>query len=592
VRRFVTACVLLATIGCATLMPRRGVAALTPDEKIGQLFVFVATGRFMNEASPEYRRLLHHVRDNHIGGIHWGTWSYVHETAFLSRQLQKAASVPLLFSADLESGIGMRFADTTYWPWAMAVAATGDPSLARRQGEVVAEESRAVGLNNIYAPVADVNVNPANPVINVRSYGEDAEAVSRFVSAFVEGVQSRKVMATVKHFPGHGDTQTDSHRSLPILDISRDRLEQVELVPFRAAIAAGVGSVMTAHVSLPALDATPAPPRPEKERRNVYVRETTEIAREATTPASLSVKMTSDLLRGELGFQGVIVTDALDMGGITDHFDPAEASVQAILAGADQVLKSPDLDAAIAGVRSAVSSGRIPRERIDRSVERILAAKKRFGAPRGSVEKAFRVVDSAEHRALAQEIAVRAVTLVREEPGALPVSKSRRVALLAVQGVVESPIRDLVRELDARLENPVESFSLDERSQEKDIAEALEGAARCDLVLVALFVRFGSGEGKIVVPEPARLAIERMLAAGKPVLAVAFGSPFLVQELPDLRTYVVAYGGQEVMQVAVARALFGETPITGRLPVTIPGVAERGSGIQKPAGQAAPSERP
>src|SRR6266545_439894 len=296
---------------------------MTLDEKIGQLFVYVLPGAFMNEGSPDYRQLLHQVRDNHVGGLHWATWSNVYETAFLNRRLQRLAKVPLLIGADLEAGVGMRFAGTTYWPWAMAVGATGDPELARREGEIVAKEARAIGLNQIDAPVADVNVNPDNPVINVRSFGEDPAEVSRYVAAFVRGVERGRVLATVKHFPGHGDTATDSHRSLPVLNVSRERLEAVELVPFRAAIAAGVGAVMTAHLAVPALDATPAPQRLEGLAENPYTHDPAEITPNATLPASLSPIVTGGLLRGELKFQGLIVTDALDMGGLVEHFDPA-----------------------------------------------------------------------------------------------------------------------------------------------------------------------------------------------------------------------------------------------------------------------------
>ena len=248
-----------ALAGCATLSVRP--ESMTLEEKVGQLFVYVTPGPFMNEESPRYRELLRQVRENHVGGIHWATWSNVFETAFVNRRLQRIAPVRLLVSADLEAGVGMRFADTTYWPWPMAVGATGDPDLARREGEIVAEEARAIGLNQIYAPVADVNVNPDNPVINVRSFGEDPDEVARFVAAFVRGVESRGVLATVKHFPGHGDTRTDSHRSLPVLSVTKERLESVELVPFRAAIAAGASAVMTAHLSLPALEDAPVPVR-------------------------------------------------------------------------------------------------------------------------------------------------------------------------------------------------------------------------------------------------------------------------------------------------------------------------------------------
>lgn len=574
--------------GCATLAVAP--ASMSLEEKIGQLFVYVTPGPFMNEASPQYRELLRQVRENHVGGVHWATWSNVFETAFVNRRLQRAARIPLLVSADLEAGIGMRFADTTYWPWPMAVAATGDPELARREGEIVAEEARAIGLNQIYAPVADVNVNPDNPVINVRSFGEDPQDVARFVAAFVRGVESRGVMATAKHFPGHGDTRTDSHRSLPVLSVSRERLEAFELVPFRAAIAAGAGSVMTAHLSLPALDAEPAPVRPGGVAENPYTQDAAEAARNATLPASLSPKITDGLLRGELGFRGLVVTDALDMGGIVDHFDPGEAAVRAILAGADEVVKSTDTDAAIAGVRRAVESGRITRERLDLSVGRILWAKLRLGTPEPEWDRIFRLVDSPEHRAVSEEIAARSITLVREGPGALPLDRASRVYELVAGDADRAVGWDLNRALKARLDRPAEMAMLDSRSGDAEIAAVLESAGRADVVLLALFVRFQSGRGTIALPPPAKKAVEKLFARPSPprIVAVSFGSPYVVRELPMLETYLCAWGAQTDMQVAAARALFGEAAIAGRLPVTIPDVAPRGAGIQKPASPSPP----
>jgi len=576
---------LLATLlacACATAALRRP-ADLTRDEKIGQLFVYPATGRFVNDVSPEYRALVHQVRDNHIGGILWFLAGEVSETARLTRKLQEIARVPLLVAADLEAGIGMRFQETTWWPWPMAVAATGDPTLAERQGRIVAEEARAIGLNQIYAPVADVNVDPANPVINVRSFGEDPETVGRFVAAFVRGVQSGGVVATAKHFPGHGDTHTDSHRSLPILFADRARLESVELVPFRAAIAAGVGAVMTGHLSLPAIDATPAPLRPFSPGENPYTQDASEIERDATLPASMSPAAVDGLLRKDLGFAGLVVTDAVDMGGIVDHFDPGEAAVRAILAGADQIPKSPDTDVAIAAVRRAVETGRISEERLDVSVARILDVKRRFPASRPDPEAPFRVVDSPDHRALAQEIARRALTLVREAPRALPLSSSIRLVHLIVDDIAASnlPGRDFARELGVRLGREPETFVLDPRSRAEEVEALLQTAAGVDVVLVSLFVRVRTGTGKLVLPEAAREALSRLTSAGKPLVGISFGNPYLAADLPSLSTYFAAYGDQPVMQVAAARALFGETEITGRLPVTIPGVAERGSGIQK-----------
>jgi beta-N-acetylhexosaminidase len=481
----------------------------------------------------------------------------------------------------------MRFLDTTHWPWPMAVAATGEPALAERQGRIVAEEARAIGMNQVYAPVADVNVDPANPVINVRSYGEDPETVARFVAAFVRGVQGNGVLATVKHFPGHGDTRTDSHRSLPVLPADRARLERIELVPFRAAIAAGVGAVMTAHLSLPALDATPAPRRALRPGENPYTDDRAEIARDATVPASMSRAIVDGLLRRELGFAGLVVTDAVDMGGIVDHFDPGDAAVAAILAGGDQVVKSSDTDAALAGVRRAVADGRITSARLDQSVARILEAKRRFPAPDPDPEAPFRVVDSSEHRALAEEIARRAVTLVREASGALPLGATQRVLHLVVNDVASlaPPGRELARELELRLGGPPQTFVFDPRSRPEDAEPLLEAASGADAVLVSLFLRVRSGTGRLVLPEPARDAIRRLASSGARMVAASFGDPYVAADLPELPTYLAAYGDQPVMQAAAARALFGETAITGRLPVTIPGVAQRGSGISREAGK-------
>jgi beta-glucosidase-like glycosyl hydrolase len=573
---------MLFAFGCATVL--RGPSALTVDEKIGQLFVFPATGRFMNESSPEYRSLVRQVRDNRVGGIVW-TVSDVAETVRLNRKLQAISRIPLLVAADLEAGVGMRFLDTTDWPWPMAVAATGDPALAERQGRIVAREARAIGVSQVFAPVADVNIDPANPVINVRSYGEDPEAVARFVSAFVRGVQSGGVLATAKHFPGHGDTRIDSHRALPVLAADRARLERVELVPFRAAIAAGVGAVMTAHLSLPSIDATPAPVRALVPGENPHPDDLSEVARDATLPASLSAAVGEGLLRGDLGFRGLVVTDALDMGGIVDHFDPGEAAVRAILAGADQVVKSADTDAAIAGVRHAVARGQISEERLDRSVTRILEAKRRFPAAVPDLEAPFRVVDGPENRALAEEIARRAVTLVREAPEALPFAPSTRLVLVVVSDVpvANPPGSDLARALAARLSTPPQVFLLDPRSPAGDVESVRQAARSADAVLLSLFVRVRTGSGKLVLPDAARIASETLTASGTRLVGVSFGNPYLAADLPGLATYLAAYGDQPVMQMAIARALFGEAEISGRLPVTIPGVAERGSGISKAA---------
>jgi beta-N-acetylhexosaminidase len=546
------------------------------------MFVALGRGGFMSESSPAYAALVHQVRDNHIGGFIW-TISNVYETAHLTRLLQNESRVPLLVSADLESGIGMRFTDTTIWPSAMALAATGDPKLAEAEGRVVAREARAIGINHILAPVADVNVDPDNPVINTRSFGEQPEEVGKFVAAFARGVQSEHVLACAKHFPGHGDTHIDSHRSLPTLGVTRERLEHVELVPFRAAVAANIGSVMIAHLAVPALDPSAVPVRADRPAgENPYGTRAEEVPQNGTMPATTSKPIITGLLRHDLGFDGLIVSDAMDMGGITEHYDAGEAAIRAIEAGQDQILMSPNIDAAIAAVKAAVVSGRLPQARIDESVRRILAAKVRVNAPVASTEEIFRTVDTAEHRELAANIAKRALTLLREQNGVLPLKQDAKVLILQVSDFPEiaAPLPDLDREVARRLKTRPQTMLIDGRTCAEDVTKIAAAAKNADLVLVALAVRARSGSGQIAVPAAARQLIAD-LAPAVPVVAVSFGSPYLLREVPAAGTYFCAYGISPIMQVAAAQALFGETPIRGKLPVTIPGLYERGAGITR-----------
>ena len=562
---------------CASAPPR-----MTLDQKIGQLFVETATGMFMNEQSSQYQTLLRRVREDHIGGIHWYN-ANVYETAWLTRKLQAAARIPMLVSADLEAGIGQRLIQTTFWPWPMAVGATGDPALAEQLGRYTAREARLLGINQVYAPLADVNNDPGNPVINVRSFGEDPHTVAQFVAAFIRGLQSEGVMATVKHFPGHGDTSVDSHRSLPILAVTRERLDAVELVPFRAAIEAGVGSVMTAHLSVPALDPATAPPRAiQRPEDHPFEATAEEIRSDATIPASLSGPITEGLLRREMGFDGLIVTDAVDMGGVTRYFDPAEAAVRAIEAGADQVLKSPNFDEALAGVKAAVRSGRLSEERIDAAVARVLRAKEKVGFAVASPEEIFREMDSPQAREVAAEIARRSITLLREEPGVLPLRRDARVITIVINDLPEKPPLDpFENELASRLNAAPPSFPVDMRTDLDELPSIIDAARQSDIVLLLFTVRFNSGKGTIDLPEAAVSLVSQLAELGKPLVGISFGTPYVLRDVPQLGTYVAAWGSQPVMQAAAGPALFGEAPITGRMPVSIPGISRIGDGIQK-----------
>jgi beta-N-acetylhexosaminidase len=564
------------------------------DEKIGQLIHIGVNATFLNQESEAFRALRRQVEENQIGGIILFRGP-VYESVHLMNRMQSLARIPLLISADLEAGSGMRFEDATDFPWNMAVAATGDPDYARRQGEITAREARALGVQMIFAPVADVNNNAANPVINVRSYGEDPATVARFVAAFIEGAQRGGVIATAKHFPGHGDTAIDSHRGLPVINVGRQRLDEVELVPFRAAIRTGVGAIMTGHIGLPQLDPTAITPLPrERVLRPVYAEEGSEIVVEkATLPATLSPVITGRLLRGELGFRGLVVTDALDMSGLTLYFTQDEAAVRAIEAGADMLLKPADPDACIRGLREAVRTGRLSEKRIEESVRRILAAKYDLGLVQNRyapLEAIDRLVASREAEQLAQEIAARAITLVRDEAKLLPLRdvRSARIFNLAVTNGedrlwVARPFTTELGHLGAR----VETAALDDRSSEEEWRKALERAARADLIVVSLYGRIRSGQpNSASIPQAGASALRALLDGDRPVIGISFGNPYLLQNFPNLKTYLVAYGDMPCLQQAAARALLGVSDITGHLPISLPGLYARGTGIQLRKGEA------
>jgi beta-N-acetylhexosaminidase len=561
-------------------------------EKTGQLISIGINARFLNQESDEYKALRRQVEQNHVGGIILFRGP-VYESVHLMNRMQGLAKLPLLISADLEAGAGMRFEDTVNFPWNMAVGATGDAEFARRQGELTAREARALGVQQIFAPVVDVNNNAANPVINVRSYGEDPEAVARFAAAFTEGAQGAGVIATAKHFPGHGDTSVDSHRGLPVINVKRERLEQIELVPFRAAIKAGIGAVMSAHIGLPEIDPTQAQPLPRDAMvRPVYVEEGGEIVNEsAYLPGTLSPTVLTGILRRDLGFDGIIVTDALDMSGLTIYFKQDEAAVRAVLAGADMLLKPADPDAVSRGLREAVASGRLTEKRIEESARKILAAKYDLGLAKermAPLEQIDRVVSSPDALRLADDIASRAITLVRDDAKLLQradgagLRSGARVFNLAItngedRNFVANTFAGQMNRAGRRMETAV----LDGRSTEEEVKTALEKAAKTDIVIASLYGRVRSGAANSVgLPEQGARALNALLERKTPVVAISFGNPYLLQNFPALQTYLVAYGDMPSLQRAAARAVLGQADISGKLPISLPGLYPRGTGIQ------------
>ncbi|HYL83473.1 MAG TPA: glycoside hydrolase family 3 N-terminal domain-containing protein [Candidatus Angelobacter sp.] len=545
---------------------------MTVDEKISQLLFTTYHGSFTATDTAAYAQMMHGVQDLHVGGFIVITHgsplgivkSQAYPTAALINQLQAKSKLPLLVGADFERGTAMRYDEGTSFPTAMAVAAAGNPKDAYTMGKITVLEARATGVQWIYAPVSDVNNNPGNPIINTRSFGEDPARVAEFVKEFVRGVEENGGLATAKHFPGHGDTAADSHIDLPVISANRERLGKLELVPFRAAIAAGVDTIMTGHLNVPALEP------------------------DANTPATLSHNILTGLLREQLGFQGLIVTDAMDMGGITVRYAPGEAAVRAVAAGVDCLLMPPVPDAAFEALQGAVKAGRITKKRLDESVRRILQAKARLGLQQN------RLVDlnalnhkfgSAAWQKEAQEMSDRGVTLLRDTPHRLPLdgTKPSRALLLAFYADPEPyPGEDLERELRARFDS-VTALRADTRFVNAGVLK-LPPADSYDVAILALFVRVSDRKGNVDVPAEQAALAEQVFKTGKPVITVGFGSPYLIERFPRAETWLGAFGISDVAQISVARAVFGEIPVRGHLPVTIPGVSlKAGFGMELPA---------
>jgi beta-N-acetylhexosaminidase len=558
------------------------------EEKIGQLISVGINATFLNQDNDAFKALRHQIVDNHVGGIILFRGP-VYESVVLVNRMQALAHYPLLISADLEAGSGMRFDDTVNLPWNMAVGATYNPDYARRQGGLTAREARALGVQQIYAPVADVNNNAANPVINVRSYGEDPVAVGRFVAAFVEGAQSNGVIATAKHFPGHGDTATDSHRGLPQIDVSRERLDAVELVPFRAAVSSGVGSVMTGHIAMPQVDSTAVVPLPRDIKlKPIDTDEGGEVVVEnATMPTTLSPIM-NGILRRDLGFEGLIVTDAMSMSGLTLYFTQEEASVRALEAGADLLLKPADPDAAFRGVREAVLKGRLTEPRINESVRRVLAAKYDLGLVKQKITPVDLIdmnVAGKESVELAREIAEHAITLVRNDDNLVPFASLKPDARIFNLAITNGDDRLWVANAFvgamAKSGRKMDTLVLDERSSDTEVEKALEGAKNADLVIASLYGRVRTGQARSVdLPGPGAKALATLITNKFSIVGISFGNPYVLQSFPTLRTYMVAYGDMPSLQQAAARALLGEIDVTGKLPISLPGLYTRGTGIQ------------
>jgi beta-N-acetylhexosaminidase len=570
------------------------------EEKVGQLFMIWTRAEFLNVNSPAYLQLRDTMNKYHVGSFAM-TVRYEppflyknqpYEAAELLNRLQSDSKLPLLVAADFELGVSNRLNSTTAFPNAMAIGATGRIQYAEDFGRITGEEARAIGVHWNFFPVADVNSNPDNPIINTRSFGEDPQQTGDFVAAYIHGAHSAGMLVTAKHFPGHGDTATDSHLGLAQVSGDRARLDSVELPPFHKAIESGVDSIMVGHVTVPALDSTP------------------------NAVATVSPTVVTGLLKQQLHFQGLVITDALDMAGLTRLYsaDIGREAVDAFKAGNDVLLIPPDLDAAYRAVLAAVRSGEISQSRLNESVLKILNTKASLGLHKArlvDIATLDRTVGTPEHLAAGQQMADDAITLVRQSGTVLPLKKTgtnasglpyqagvevrnRVVAIIFSDDVRLEAGRALERQIKFRVPDANVIYT-DSQLATAMSSNILAAAQQAEKVVIAVYasptagkvVQTSSGARNSVSLADASADLLRQLlsVARQKTVVLAMGNPYLAKDFPEVQNYLCSFSAAPVSELSAAKALFGEIEIRGHLPVTIPGIATRGAGIMASAHQ-------
>jgi beta-N-acetylhexosaminidase len=548
-------------------------ASMTLREKAAQIVWPSVYGDYASGDSPQWRRLTQYIQQDKVGGFTISVGSPM-EIASKLNAMQSMSKVPLLFGADLEAGAGFRarggyfvpnaidLGGAIVFPPEMAIGATRDTTLAYEQGRLTALEGRALGIHIAYAPVLDVNNNPDNPVINTRSYGEDPVQAARMGVAFIHGLQAHGMIATGKHFPGHGDTGTNSHLALPIVTVSRSRLDTVELVPFRAAVNGGVGAIMSFHGAMPALDSS-------------------------NVPGTLSSKVMTDLLRGEMGFKGIIISDAMDMRGVLDQFGADESVKRAVAAGVDVLIQPLDIPQTIDAVVAGVTERRYTEARLDSSVRRVLEAKRSLGLGQNKLVDISRVrfvVGDSSNVQIARRVAEKSITLVKDSLKQIPLSvPGARVLSITLARRADLPAGNAFNaELRSGLPNLRTAFVATEDAA-LNYPRLIAAADSADVTIVSSYVGQSWDAVTASAPQAFTNFVQALAQRGRKPIVVAFGNPYLLQQLPWVGTYLVAWGGFPVSQTAAARALLGTSAISGHLPISIPPYANRGAGQERAA---------
>jgi beta-glucosidase-like glycosyl hydrolase len=537
---------------------------MTLREKIAQMVVTNSFGYTLDKNSDDYRRLKDLVVNKKVGGVIFFKGNSVQE-AELINDFQSMSQTPLLISADFERGTKMRLDDGSLFPSNMGLGATRNPELAYKMGLQIAKECKAMGIHQNYSPVMDVNNNPLNPIINVRSFGEDPQLVSTMGDAMIKGLQDGNIIATAKHFPGHGDTDIDSHNDLPIINFGRDRLESTELVPFKSAINSGVKSVMIAHLAFP------------------------EFEKDASVPASLSKNIVDGILINQLKFDGLIVTDALNMQGITKHFSTEQVALMCVNAGIDLILMPQGEEVTINTIENAVNSGSISMERIDRSVTKILNAKKWLGLFDNKlvdVSKVSQVVNNEDAQNIAQQIADESITLVKNETKTLPFSNKsmlEKVMIVSMNNGNEKANSDyFISEFVGKSKNYFGNVTVYDLSGEFSYGDSIVNNAvnnHFETVIIPVYAKVKIKTGTVGLPQSQLDLINNLVAKGRKVIVVSFGNPYLIQGFKGVNSYICAYSDSESSIRAGIKAMMGEINFKGKLPVTITEEYKFGTGL-------------
>ena len=515
-------------------------------QKCAQMVMPAVYRGALNPASKDYQKIIELVKDYGVGGIVLFQGNSTDQKNMIWR-LQSLSKIPLLVSGDYENGLGMRIDDAVSFPHGMAVGATYNTDYAYQVGNATAIEGRKIGINFNLAPVADVNDNPLNPIINIRAYSQDKKDVSSFVNAFVKGSDDGKMLTSIKHFPGHGNTIVDSHHDLPRISGSKEYLFQNELYPFIQAINKGIKAVMIGHLEVPSLD------------------------NNAGTPASLSYPIVTQLLKEELGFEGLIITDAIDMRAITRYYSQEEAAVKAVLAGNDIILSPLKPKEVIDAIYNAVNEGIINESRINESVKKILSAKYWLGLLDGNSINGNQEFD--KQKILAQRIADESITLLKNDDNILPLNSSEYSSITnvivtdGVGGLITEYFGDILK----KKRNDLTSSKITRRSKKRDYDKAKSTALKNDLIIISSFIRVNAQQGPVEISSQQQELISGFIKSGKKVILISFNNPYLISKFPDVKTYINTYSNTIFSQEAVLKALLGKIEFKGKLPISIPG---------------------